>query len=87
MLGKDIQVSAYSTPSSPEIADLEWWKYQAARQQVISETQKLLFYKFYYGLLGKKDLITHGDLNRVTKGKISQGVADPCKIVLPQLSQ
>ena len=86
VLGEDIEVAAYSTPSSPEIADPQWWKHQASRKQVISETKKIAFYKLYYGLLGRGDLLTHGDYNRITKGKVSQGVKDPCKIVLPQLT-
>ena len=87
VLGEDIEVTAYSTPSSPKIADPQWWKHEAARKQVISETKKLAFYKLYYGLLGKDDLVTHGDVNEITKGKVSKGVADPCKIVLPQLNE
>ena len=87
VLGNDIEVTAYSTPSSPELADPQWWKHEAARQQVVSETKKLAFYKLYYGLLGKDDLITHGDVNKITKGKVSKGVGNPCKIVLPQLSK
>lgn len=87
VLGNDIEVTAYSTPSSPELADPQWWKHEAARQQVVSETKKLAFYKLYYGLLGRDDLITHGDVNEITKGKVSKGVEDPCKIVLPQLSK
>ncbi|MCC0175734.1 YdcF family protein [Waterburya agarophytonicola K14] len=86
VLGKDIEVTAYSTPSSPEIDDPHWWKHEPARKQVISETKKMAFYKLYYGLLGKGDLITHGDVNKITKGKISKGVEDPCQIVLPQLN-
>jgi uncharacterized SAM-binding protein YcdF (DUF218 family) len=86
VLGNDIQVTAYSTPSSPEIADPQWWKHPDAREQVIGETKKLAFYKFYYGLLGRGDLITHGDVNRVTKGKTSKGHDNPCEIVLPQLN-
>ena len=87
VMGNDIEVTAYSTPSSPEIADPQWWKHKASRKQVISETKKIAFYKLYYGLLGRGDLITHGDVNRVTKGKVSKGVEDPCKVVLPQLYQ
>ena len=85
ILGDDIEVTAYSTPSSPEIADTRWWKHEASRKQVISETKKMAFYQLYYGLLGKRELITHGDVNRITKGKISQGTENPCQIVLPQL--
>ncbi len=86
VLGKNIEVTAYSTPSSPEIADPQWWKHEASRKQVMSETQKMAFYRLYYGLLGKGNVITHGDVNRVTEGKVSKGVEDPCKIVLPQLN-
>ena len=87
VLGEDIEVTAYSTPSSPEIADPQWWKHEASRQQVMSETKKLVFYKFYYGLLGRNRLITHGDINQVTRRQVPRGVKDPCKIVLPQLSR
>lgn len=86
VLGKDVEISAYSTPSSPEIADEQWWKNEASRKQVVSETKKMGFYMLYYGLLGQESLITHGDVNRVTKGKISKGVDNPCEIVLPQLT-
>ncbi|MEL6931308.1 MAG: hypothetical protein AAFO95_22200, partial [Cyanobacteria bacterium J06600_6] len=53
---------------------------------VISETKKMGFYWLYYGLLNRDNLITHGDVDRVTKGKISKGVEQPCNIVLPQLN-
>lgn len=86
VLGDEIEVTAYSTPSSPEIADLHWWKHKSSREQVIGETKKLGFYLIYYGLLNQWNLITHGDINRVTTGKVSQGVNRPCQIVLPQLS-
>lgn len=86
LLGENIEVTAHSTPSLPEIADYQWWKHEASRQQVFSETKKLAFYKLYYGLLGKDDVITHGDVNQVTTGRVPQGVEDPCKIVLPQLN-
>ena len=87
VLSKDIEVTAYSTPSLPEIADPQWWQHEASRKQVISETQKIAFYKLYYGLLNKDSLITHGDINKVTKGQVSKGVEDPCQIVLPQLNK
>lgn len=86
VLGKDIEISAYSTSSSPEMTDPEWWKHKASRKQVVRETKKIGFYMLYYGLLGKDELITHGDVNRITKGEISQGVDNPCQIVLPQLA-
>ena len=83
----DIEVVAYSTPSPPEIADSHWWKHEAGRQQVISETKKMGFYWLYYGLLNRDRLITHGDVAQITTGKVSRGVEQPCEIVLPQLSQ
>jgi uncharacterized SAM-binding protein YcdF (DUF218 family) len=85
VLGNEIEITAYSTPSSPEIADLHWWKHKSSREQVIGETKKMGFYVLYYGLLNQGNLITHGDVNRVTTGKVSQGVNRPCEIVLPQL--
>lgn len=86
VLGNDIEITAYSTPSSPELADLQWWKHKASRKQVFSETKKMGFYVLYYGLLGTDRLITHGDVNKITKGKVSKGVDSPCEIVLPQLT-
>jgi uncharacterized SAM-binding protein YcdF (DUF218 family) len=86
VFGEDLEITAYSTASSPEIADPQWWKHQAAREQVLSETQKLAFYMVYYGLLGSKSLLTHGDYDKVTKGKVAKGVNNPCQIVLPQLT-
>lgn len=86
VLGNDIEITAYSTPSSPEIAALQWWKYPAARQQVLRETQKLAFYMLYYGLLDRELVISHGDVNKVFKGKASKGIDEPCQIVLPQLA-
>jgi uncharacterized SAM-binding protein YcdF (DUF218 family) len=85
VLGDEMEITAYSTPSSPEIADLHWWKHESSREQVISETKKMGFYILYYGLLNQGNLITHGDVNRVTTGKVSKGVNRPCEIVLPQL--
>ena len=86
VLGNQIEITAYSTPSSPDIAAQQWWKYQAARQQVFSETKKLAFYWLYYGLLGQESLITHGDVDKVLKGKAPKGINEPCQIVLPQLA-
>ena len=40
VFGKNLEISAYSTPSSHEIADPQWWKHQAARKQVFGETTK-----------------------------------------------
>ena len=87
VLGKEIEIAAYSSPSSPELADPQWWKHKKSRKEVFRETQKLGFYFLYYGLLGRDELITHGDVNKVTKGKISKGVDNPCNVVLPQLAK
>jgi|GEM_PF-1900374 len=86
VLGDEVEVTAYSTPSSSEIADLHWWKHKSSREYVVSETKKMGFYWLYYGLFNQGKLITHGDVDRLTKGKISKGVEQPCDIVLPQLS-
>ena len=86
VFGKNLEISAYSTPSSPEIADPQWWKHQAARKQVFGETIKLAFYLVYYGLLGNQSPLTHGDYNQIIKGKLAKGVTNPCQIVLPQLN-
>lgn len=86
VLGDDIEITAYSTPSSPQLADPQWWRYQESRKEVFRETKKFGFYVLYYGILGREKLITHGDVNRITKGKISKGVENPCNIVLPQLT-
>ena len=87
VLGDEIEITAYSTPSSPEIKDPHWWKHESSRQYVISETKKMGFYWLYYGLLNQGKLITHGDVNRLTTGKVSEGVDQPCEIVLPQLTK
>lgn len=87
IFGDDLEITAYSTPTSPEMSDPQWWKHQVAREQVISETKKMAFYMLYYGLLGRESLLTHGDYNKITQGKVSQGVANPCQIVLPQLTK
>lgn len=87
ILGSDIEIAAFSTPSSPEISDPQWWKHEDSRKYVVSETKKMAFYFLYYGLLNQGKLITHGDVDRVTKGKISKGVENPCQIVLPQLAE
>jgi uncharacterized SAM-binding protein YcdF (DUF218 family) len=86
VFGRDLEITPYSTPSSPEIADPQWWNHQAAREQVFSETKKLAFYIVYYGLLGNKSLLTHGDYNQITKGEVAKGVNNPCQVVLPQLT-
>ena len=86
VLGDDIDITAYSTPSSSEIADPHWWRHKVSRKQVISETKKLGFYVIYYGLLNQKEPITHGDVNEFTTGKVSKGVTQPCSVVLPQLT-
>ncbi|MGL4880722.1 MAG: YdcF family protein [Waterburya sp.] len=86
IFGEDLEITAYSTPSSPEIADPEWWKHQSAREQVFSETKKMAFYLVYYDLLGQEDRLTHGHYNQIVKGKTSKGVNNPCQIVLPQLT-
>ncbi len=84
VFGKDIEIAAYATPSSPEVEDAQWWRHQSSREYVISETKKMAFYVLYYGLLNQGNLITHGDVNRVTTGKAAQGVDNPCQIVLPR---
>ncbi len=86
VFGRDLEITAYSTLSSPEIADPQWWKHQAARERVLSETKKLAFYIVYYGWLGSESLLTHGDYDKVTKGKVAKGVNNPCQVVLPQLT-
>jgi uncharacterized SAM-binding protein YcdF (DUF218 family) len=86
VFGNDLEITAYSTPSSPEMADTEWWKHESARKQVFSETKKMAFYMIYYGLLGQEDRVTHGHYNQLTTGKSSKGVKNPCQIVLPQLT-
>jgi uncharacterized SAM-binding protein YcdF (DUF218 family) len=86
IFGKDLEITAYSTPSSSEMLDPEWWKHEAARKQVFSETKKMAFYIIYYGLLGQEDRLTHGHYNKLTTGKASKGVDNPCQIVLPQLT-
>ena len=87
VLGKDIEIAAHSTPSSPEMADPQWWKHPEARDFVFSETKKMVFYFLYYNLLNQQNLITHGDVNRITKGKVAKGISNPCQVVLPQLTQ
>jgi uncharacterized SAM-binding protein YcdF (DUF218 family) len=86
IFGDDLKIKAYATPSSPEIADPEWWKYQSSRIYVLSETRKLAFYMVYYGLLGNGAIVTHGDYHEITKGKTARGVKNACQIVLPQLT-
>ena len=86
VLGDEIEVTAFATPSSSAMADAQWWKHQSSREFVISETKKMAFYWLYYGLLNQGKLITHGDVNRITQGKDVKGVDRPCEIVLPQLT-
>ena len=86
VLGNDIEITAYSTPSSPEIAAPQWWKHPDARKEIFRETKKLAFYMLYYGLLSQESLITHGDVNKFLKGNAPKGINDPCQIVLPQLA-
>lgn len=87
VFGDDIELAAYSAaPSSPEMSDPQWWKYHDSRRYVISETKKIAFYWLYYGLLNRSELITHGDINKITTGESSKGVKNPCQIVLPQLT-
>ena len=84
VLGKDIAIQGYATPSSPEIADPHWWKHQVSRDWVFGETKKLLFYKVYYSLLGMQSPLTHGDANRIMNKHAPIGIQNPCQIVLPK---
>jgi len=50
------------------------------------ERLKKGFHLICYGLLKQDKLITHGDVNRIIKGKTSKGVEDTCNVVLPELT-
>lgn len=54
VLGENIIIHTFATPSSSANSDPHWWKHKVSRDWVMSETQKLLFYKLYYGLTGSK---------------------------------
>jgi uncharacterized SAM-binding protein YcdF (DUF218 family) len=60
VLGSKYQISAYPA-KRPNLDDEfsinnpRWWENKVSYDQVISETQKTIFYWVYYGLLGKKD--------------------------------
>lgn len=51
ILGPDVKIETHATSANKFMSKPQWWKYKAARNWVSSETQKLLFYWFYYGLL------------------------------------
>jgi uncharacterized SAM-binding protein YcdF (DUF218 family) len=54
VLGKDVEITTYSTPSNEAMSDPRWWKHKQSRDWVISETQKFVYYKIYYGFLGSR---------------------------------
>jgi uncharacterized SAM-binding protein YcdF (DUF218 family) len=53
VLGPGIVIKTAAAPELPPAMYRHWWRHQPARQWVSSETQKILFYWLYYGLLGR----------------------------------
>jgi len=58
VLGEDsnIIVKSHAAKDSKLREKLDWWQYDHARRWVSSETQKNIFYRFRYGLLGKPNV-------------------------------
>jgi DUF218 domain len=62
VLGNSIEVRVYPSRSPikgirESLQDPHWWTDETSKAWVVSETQKNIFYWFYYGLLGKNDSI------------------------------
>lgn len=60
VLGKDFQVESHFSAAPDKafeqrISEPLWWRNKFSRRLVFSETQKLLFYQIYYGVLGKDE--------------------------------
>lgn len=62
VLGPSIDVKIYPAKSSIQstnesLNNLSWWNDDTSRKWVVSETQKNIFYWFYYKVLGKVDSV------------------------------
>lgn len=54
VLGSDIKIQTYATPADTEMSNRYWWHHKKSREWVKSETKKLIFYWFYYGVFNNK---------------------------------
>lgn len=56
-----VEIKTYAAPGKKWRKNINWWQYQNGRDWVSYETQKNLFYRYYYGLLNKpsKDIPYH----------------------------
>lgn len=55
VLGNSIEIKAFSAYDKSDSLGENWWEVDSSRKWVVSETNKLLFYWFYYGILRKSD--------------------------------
>lgn len=51
ILGSDFEIKTFAV-NDPREHRFKWWRYGPSRRWVSSETQKIIFYWIYYGLLG-----------------------------------
>ena len=63
VLGEGVEVTTYATPANKVMSDPHWWKYKESRDWVLSETNKLVFYWIYYGLLRSRAPISIRNFN------------------------
>lgn len=48
-----LKLKAYAAPDEKLRKQLDWWQYKYARNWVLNETQKIIFYRVIYGLLNR----------------------------------
>ena len=76
-LGSDFKIKTFAV-TDPREFRYKWWRYDAGRKWVSMETQKIIFYWIYYGLLGNtvtKDIPYHDYFNQ--KETTSRYSVDP----------
>lgn len=76
-----IDIKTYPALSRRDRANLSWWQYAHGRRWVSYETQKNIFYRFYYGLLNKpsKDIDYNSFLDKEGSKPKQQRTEDYCK--------
>ena len=61
VLGSEVTIQTSAIPATSAVADSYWWRHPESRRWVISETYKLIFYWFYYGLFGSQQPLSPRD--------------------------
>jgi hypothetical protein len=55
VLGSEVLINTYGASDNAAMNDPKWWRYPPSKGWVYGETQKMVGYWFYYGLLGQQE--------------------------------